>query len=111
MEYSSRPVESAVRSDHHRIGSVVCVRARNALQHSKFEISAIEEESPRISLAKYISRNLYIRYSRRLSRERPGSVIGVEYYFNDNVFFQAAQGVQGSQNEGISFDLNLNYEY
>jgi len=78
----------------------------------EFEISNDpEDDKARLNLAKYISKNLYVRYSRRLSVENPGSLIGVEYYFNDNIFFQASQGTQSSGYEGISFDLNINYEF
>lgn len=63
----------------------------------------------RISLAKYVSPNLFIRYSTRL--RDPESNIEVEYYFNDKVSFRATQGLKGSQNEGISFDINFGYEY
>jgi len=75
----------------------------------EFEIGQFEEET-QISVAKYISRNLYVRYSRGLTKDEQGSV-GVEYYFNDSVSFRAIQGLQGSQDEGISFDLNFNYEF
>lgn len=67
------------------------------------------DKGPRISLAKYISPNLYFRYSQRL--RNPESTIGVEYYLNKNFSFKATQGMKGSENDGISFDLNFNYEY
>ena len=67
------------------------------------------DKGPQISLAKYVSPNLYVRYSRRL--KDPESTIGVEYYLNNNFSFRAAQGIKGSQNEGFSFDFNFNYEY
>lgn len=75
----------------------------------EFEIGQFEEET-QISVAKYISQNLYVRYSRGLTKDEQGSV-GVEYYFNDSVSFRAIQGLQGSKDEGISFDLNFNFEY
>lgn len=75
----------------------------------EFEIGAYEDIA-RISVAKYLSRNLYVRYSRRLAGDDYGS-IGMEYYLNNNVSFKAIQGLQGSQDEGISFDLNFNFEY
>ena len=69
------------------------------------------EKGTELSLAKYISRSLYVRYSQRLSVD-PGRTIGVEYYLNDNVSLNVTRGVQGTQKyEGISFDLNLNFEY
>ena len=67
------------------------------------------DKGPRISLAKYISPNLYFRYSQRL--RNPERTIGVEYYLNKNFSFKATQGMKGSENDGISFDLNFNYEY
>ncbi len=76
----------------------------------ELEISEFEaDKGPRFSLAKYISPNLYVRFSRRL--RDPESTLGVEYYLNDNFSFKATQGMKGSQSEGISFDLNFNYEY
>ena len=75
----------------------------------EFEIGQFEEET-QISVAKYVSRNLYVRYSRALTKDEQGSV-GVEYYFNDNVSFRAIQGLQGSKDEGISFDLNFSHEF
>lgn len=75
----------------------------------EFDIGQFEEEA-QISVAKYISRNLYVRYSRALAKDEQGSV-GVEYYFNDNVSFRAIQGLQGSKDEGISFDLNFSHEF
>ncbi len=75
----------------------------------EFDIGQFEEET-RISVAKYVSRNLYVRYSRGLTKDEQGSV-GVEYYFNDNVSFRAIQGLQGSKDEGISFDLNFSHEF
>ena len=76
----------------------------------ELEIGEFEaDKGPRISVAKYISPNLYVRFSRRL--RDPESTLGVEYYLNDNFSFKATQGMKGSQSEGISFDLNFNYEY
>ncbi len=81
----------------------------------EFEIGNVgngeEKDAFSISLAKYLSRNLYVRYSRQISGENPESSFGVEYYFNDNIFFQATQGTKGPNNEGISFDVNFNFEY
>lgn len=76
-----------------------------------FEELELSPAERRISLAKYVSRSLYVRYSQRLTVD-PGRTIGVEYYLNNNVSFNVTRGVQGTQNnEGISFDLNLNFEY
>jgi len=61
----------------------------------------------RVSVAKYLSPKLYLRYSRSLSSEA-GETIGLEYLFNRYLSFQ---GRQGSKNEGISFDLIFNYEF
>ncbi len=76
----------------------------------EFSIYPTQVGDPQISLAKYISRSLYLRYSRTLSRES-GTAIGVEYYLNNNLSFQATQNLRGTQDEGISFDINFNYEY
>ena len=79
----------------------------------EFEISRTPEDETQISVAKYISSSLYVRYSQRLSVA--GRTIGVEYYLNDNVSFTISRGpIEGTENEGIegiSFDLNLNFEY
>lgn len=75
----------------------------------EFEIEAYENETS-ISMAKYLSRNLYVRYSRALSKDETGS-IGMEYYINDNMMFRATQGLQDSEDEGISLDLNINFEF
>ncbi|HBY99867.1 MAG TPA: hypothetical protein DEO84_00975 [candidate division Zixibacteria bacterium] len=68
-----------------------------------------------LSLAKYLSRSLSVSYSQKISsnQSQPGRTIGVEYYLNNNVSLKVTQGLQGTSqdNEGISFDLNLNYEY
>jgi hypothetical protein len=66
-----------------------------------------------ISVAKYISRSLYVRFSQELTTSHPaGSTIGIEYYLNNNLSFNVTRGVQEQQgNEGISFDINLNFEY
>ncbi len=61
----------------------------------------------RVSVAKYLSPKLYLRYSRSLSAEA-GETIGLEYLFNR---YLSIQGRQGSKNEGISFDLIFNYEF
>jgi len=74
----------------------------------EFDISPYEGEGEtRISVAKYISPKLFLRYSRRLSQEA-GEKIGIEYIFNDNLSFE---GRQGTKDEGISFDLNFRYEF
>ncbi len=67
-----------------------------------------------LSLAKYLSRSLSISYSQTItSQQQAGRTIGVEYYLNNNVSLNVTQGLQGTSqsNEGISFDLNLNFEY
>ncbi len=77
------------------------------------EISQTEKGKTEVSLAKYISRSLYVRYSQRLSQES-GRTIGVEYYLNDNVSLNVTRSpqVQGTEeHEVISFDLNLNFEF
>lgn len=74
----------------------------------EFDINPYEGEGEtRISVAKYISPKLFLRYSRRLSQEA-GETIGIEYIFNDNISFE---GRQGTRDEGISFDLNFRYEF
>jgi autotransporter translocation and assembly factor TamB len=68
-----------------------------------------------VSLAKYLSRSFSISYSQTISSsQQAGRTIGVEYYFSNNVSLNVTQGLQQgtTQNyEGISFDLNLNFEY
>jgi autotransporter translocation and assembly factor TamB len=67
-----------------------------------------------LSLAKYLSRSLSVSYSQMISSgQQPGRSIGVEYYINNNISLNVRQGLQGTSqnNEGISFDLNLNFEY
>jgi hypothetical protein len=75
-----------------------------------------------ISVARYISPSLYVSYSQTIaqgqsqsqaqspSQQSSGTIV-IEYFFNNNVSFQVARGTQGSPNEGISFDINLNFEY
>jgi len=60
-----------------------------------------------VSVAKYLSPKLFLRYSRGLSQQS-GEAIGVEYMFNNNLSFE---GRQGTKNEGISFGLNFKYEF
>jgi hypothetical protein len=81
-----------------------------------FEIGTVDDGARRkyeVSVAKYISSSLYVRYSQRLSLT--GRTIGIEYYLKDNVTFTISRGpIEGTGNEGkegISFDLNLNFEY
>jgi autotransporter translocation and assembly factor TamB len=70
-----------------------------------------------LSLAKYLSRSLSISYSQNLTtnQQQLGRTIGVEYYLNNNLSVNVSQGTQSNQQntqyEGISFDLNLNFEY
>jgi hypothetical protein len=79
----------------------------------EIEIGADERdrEKTRVSVAKYISPDLYLRYSQRLSADDPGRMLGVEYYLNNNFLLKASQGQQGSDYEGISLDINFNYEF
>jgi hypothetical protein len=63
------------------------------------------------TLAKYISPDLYLRYSQHLSADNPGRTIGVEYYLNNNFILKASQGQQGSEYEGISLDINFSVEF
>ncbi len=78
----------------------------------EIEIGADERdrEKTRISVAKYISPDLYLRYSQRFSTDFVW-LLGVEYYLNNNFFLKASQGQQGSDYEGISLDINFNYEF
>jgi autotransporter translocation and assembly factor TamB len=67
-----------------------------------------------LSLAKYLSRSLSISYSQTITNSsQAGKTIGVQYYLNNNVSLNVSQGGQTTQGkyEGISFDLNLNFEY
>jgi autotransporter translocation and assembly factor TamB len=75
----------------------------------EFEIDAYGDET-RISIAKYLSRNLNVGLSGAVSRDVRGS-ISMEYYINDNMLFRATQGMQGSENEGISLDFDINFEF
>ncbi|UCC78467.1 MAG: translocation/assembly module TamB domain-containing protein [Candidatus Zixiibacteriota bacterium] len=79
----------------------------------EIEIGADErdQEKTRISVAKYISSDLYLIYSQRFSADDPGRTLGVEYYLNNNFLLKASQGQQGSDYEGISLDINFNYEF
>jgi hypothetical protein len=61
-----------------------------------------------VSVAKYLSPKLFLRYSRRGFSQTTGETIGIEYMFNNNLSFE---GKQGTKNEGISFDLKLKYEF
>jgi hypothetical protein len=77
-----------------------------------------ERNTTGISLAKYISRSLYVRYSQELTSRQGESSIGVEYYLNNNLSFNVVRtynittGIQGPLgNEAISFNINLNFEY
>jgi translocation and assembly module TamB len=77
----------------------------------EFGITPADSNKTELSLAKYVSRSLYVRYSQRLSQQSDRT-IGVEYYLNDNISLSVTRAFQGAQaNEGISFDLNLNFEY
>ena len=62
-----------------------------------------------ISVAKYISPKLFLRYSQPLSFGATGQTIGFEYIFNDNLSFEGKQGT--NKDEGVSFDIKLRYEY
>ncbi|GEM_PF-1456958 len=77
----------------------------------EFDINPYDQEgeirTTRISVAKYISPKLYLRYSQRLSQEA-GQTFGIEYFFNDNISFE---GKQGTKNEGVSLDLKFRYEF
>jgi autotransporter translocation and assembly factor TamB len=114
--WAGRTLASERKSQDY-LNSVTAVAASMGLDPStvqtifeELEIGEFEaDKGPRLSVAKYISPNLYVRYSRRL--RDPESSIGVEYYLNDHISFRATQGMKGSEHEGISFDLNLNYEY
>ena len=75
----------------------------------EFEIEAYGEET-RISMAKYLWRNLKLGVSGALSRDVRGS-ISMEYYINDNMLLRATQGMQDSENEGISLDFDINFEF
>ncbi|MCD6160902.1 MAG: translocation/assembly module TamB domain-containing protein [candidate division Zixibacteria bacterium] len=63
--------------------------------------------STRISVAKYISPKLFLRYSRLLSEEAE-QTFGIEYFFNNNISFE---GKQGTRDEGVSLNLKFGYEY
>ena len=62
----------------------------------------------RLTVWKYISPKLLLSYSQRVSQEDPGRTVGFEYIHNDNISFE---GRQGTGDEGVSFDLNLKYEF
>jgi len=85
--------------------------AQGIVEEIEFTSGEGQEEKTRVSVAKYVSPDLYLRYSQRLSADNPGRMVGVEYYLNDNVFFKASQGQQSSDYEGISFDINFNIEF
>jgi hypothetical protein len=89
----------------------------------EFEIAPADTGAgTQISVARYISPSLYVSYSQTIaqgqtqsqaqspSQQSSGTIV-IEYYFNNNISFQVARGTQGSPNEGISFDINLNFEY
>jgi hypothetical protein len=61
-----------------------------------------------VSVAKYLSPKIFVRYSRRGISQTTGETIGIEYMLNNNLSFE---GKQGTKNEGISFDLKLKYEF
>jgi autotransporter translocation and assembly factor TamB len=61
-----------------------------------------------VSVAKYLSPKLFLRYSRRGFSQTSGETIGIEYMLNNNLSFE---GRQGTKNEGISFGLNYKYEF
>jgi len=77
----------------------------------EFDINPYDKEGIRktteISVAKYISPKLFLRYSQRLSQEA-GQTFGIEYFFNDKISFE---GKQGTKNEGVSLDLKFRYEF
>jgi len=85
--------------------------AQGIVEEIEFSAGGGEEEKARFTLAKYIAPDLYLRYSQRLSADNPGRLIGVEYYLNNNFLLKASQGQQDSDYEGISFDINFNYEF
>lgn len=108
------PSDEGSVSDQDIIGGVTTIASSMGLDpltaqgiFEEFEIGRAEEKT-QISVAKYIYRNLYVRYSRRLND--PYSKIGVEYYLNNNISFKAAREMKDSRDED-SFDLNLNYEF
>ena len=62
----------------------------------------------RLTVAKYISPKLFLTYSQRVSQENSGRTVGFEYIFNNNLSFE---GRQGTGAEGVSFDINLQFEF
>lgn len=85
--------------------------AKGVLEDIEFSAGENQEEKARISIAKYISPDLYVGYSQRLSTDNPGRLYSVEYYWKKYIIFKASQGQQSSDYEGISFDINFNYEF
>jgi autotransporter translocation and assembly factor TamB len=85
--------------------------AQGIVEEIEFRAGEGEEDKATVSIAKYISRDFYVRYSQRLSGDNPGRLIGVEYYLKDHWIFKASQGQQSSDYEGISFDFNFNVEF
>ncbi len=59
-----------------------------------------------ITIGKYISDKVYLRYSRRLSQSS-GQETGVEYRLNKHLFFEGRKDKAGLFHLG----LNLNWEY
>jgi len=78
----------------------------------EFDINPYSQESQNgkasISVAKYLSPKLFLRYSQAFSLEA-GQTIGFEYIFNDNLSFEGKQGT--TKDEGVAFDIKFRYEY
>jgi len=85
--------------------------AQGIVEEIEFRAGEGDNDQATVSVAKYISPDLYVRLSQRLSADNPGRLIGVEYYLKDYLLFKASQGQQSSDYEGISFDINLNVEF
>jgi hypothetical protein len=85
--------------------------AQGIFEEIEFRAGEGEEEKATVSIAKYISPDLNVRYSQRLSGDNPGRLIGVEYYLKNHWIFKVSQGQQSSDYEGISFDINYNVEF
>jgi len=78
------------------------------ITREQFDEGGEAKSATRFTVWKYISPKLLFNYSQRLSQEEPGRTVGFEYILNNNV---SVEGRQGTENEGVSFDLKFRYEF
>lgn len=72
------------------------------------DVGEESKSATRLTVWKYLSPQLLLKYSTRLSLENAGQTVGFEYIFNNNISFE---GYQGTADQGVSFDVKLRHEF